>query len=197
MPPWSRLLGLLLLAATLPACATITTGTTQAFSVSTEPAGAICTLNRDGSTVGVVNPTPGTVQLGRSTRELTVSCDRPGHARGITTVSAQFQPMTMGNILFGGLIGVAVDASSGAMSRYPDNVALSLVSTAPAGPPPEVLALLRATETRRSYNDRRDALRASCTRGADCARRTRTLESERDADLAILDAEARAARPTS
>src|SRR3546814_11002644 len=35
--------------------------------------------------------------------------------------------MTFGNILFGGIIGVAVDASSGAMNQYPSSVTIALV----------------------------------------------------------------------
>jgi hypothetical protein len=35
--------------------------------------------------------------------------------------------MTFGNILFGGLIGVVVDAASGAMNQYPDAVTITLI----------------------------------------------------------------------
>ena len=35
--------------------------------------------------------------------------------------------MTFGNILFGGIIGVAVDASSGAMNEYPSSVTVRLI----------------------------------------------------------------------
>ena len=35
--------------------------------------------------------------------------------------------MTFGNILFGGIIGIAVDAASGAMHQYPDSVTITLI----------------------------------------------------------------------
>jgi hypothetical protein len=35
--------------------------------------------------------------------------------------------MTFGNILFGGIIGIAVDAVSGAMGRYPDAVTITMI----------------------------------------------------------------------
>lgn len=34
--------------------------------------------------------------------------------------------MTFGNILFGGIIGVAVDASSGAMHEYPAAISIAM-----------------------------------------------------------------------
>ena len=42
-------------------------------------------------------------------------------------MASEFQTMTFGNILFGGLIGVAVDAASGAMHEYPAQVTITLI----------------------------------------------------------------------
>ncbi|MBS7793067.1 hypothetical protein KTR66_24000 [Roseococcus sp. SDR] len=80
-----RLVPVLLLAALLPACATITTGTSQSIAVMTEPPGASCTLSRDGGVIAVVNPTPGTVTVSKSTRDIAVSCPRPGHLPGVAS----------------------------------------------------------------------------------------------------------------
>ena len=116
----------LLLAST--ACASITTGTTQAFSVVTEPAGAMCVVSRNGETLGIVNPTPGSLTVSKSSSALTVRCERPGHQVGLTTVPSSMQPMTAGNILLGGVIGLGIDAASGAMNQYPSNVSLALAA---------------------------------------------------------------------
>ena len=37
--------------------------------------------------------------------------------------------MTFGNIIFGGIIGVGVDAATGKNTNYPDNVHINLVET--------------------------------------------------------------------
>ena len=128
-----RLSAALLLAATLPACATLTTGTTQAITVVTDPPGASCQLRRDNAIIATVSNTPGTAQVTKSSRDITVNCTRPGHTDGGTTLGAQFQAMTLGNVLVGGLVGVIVDASSGATSTYPSTITLSLVPIAGGG----------------------------------------------------------------
>ena len=38
--------------------------------------------------------------------------------------------MTFGNILFGGIVGVVVDAASGAMHQYPETVTITLIPEA-------------------------------------------------------------------
>ncbi len=40
-------------------CATLTKGSDQTITVTTDPSGATCTISREGKTVAVVNPTPG------------------------------------------------------------------------------------------------------------------------------------------
>ncbi len=123
------------------ACASITTGTTQTMSVVTEPPGAICMVGRAGETVGIINPTPGSVTVGRSSAALTIRCERPGYQVGFVTVPPSFQVMTIGNLLLGGVVGIVVDAASGAINQYPPNVALAMavLPPPPAPPPPMVM----------------------------------------------------------
>lgn len=40
-------------------CATITKGSQQTVTISTDPTGAACNMTRDGKPLAVVNPTPG------------------------------------------------------------------------------------------------------------------------------------------
>jgi hypothetical protein len=84
-------------------------------------------LNRDGRTVGVVNPTPGTVSIDKSKYDISVICKKEGFQDGATVCPSSFQGMTFGNILFGGLIGLAVDAGSGAMNKYPSMLTIALI----------------------------------------------------------------------
>jgi hypothetical protein len=206
MPPFlRRLLASLLLVATLPACATLTTGTTSTISVITDPPGASCTLTRRGDVVGVVNPTPGSVTVSKSMSAIDVTCARAGHGPGTGAIASQFQAMTVGNILIGGLIGIAVDAASGAAGTYPGSVTVVLphgngasgMPAALAAPPisPEDYAI-RAAELRRSYDDRIAAARANCAATAmrDCESTMAILERDRDAGLRQLYQLGQAAR---
>lgn len=129
-----RLLAVASLALT-SACASITTGTTQSVSVSTEPPGAMCQVTRNAEMLGIVNPTPGTITVSKSSSAMNVRCERAGYQPALQTVPSSMQAMTAGNLLFGGVIGLGIDAASGAMNQYPPNVTLGLVAL-PAPPPP-------------------------------------------------------------
>jgi len=108
------------------ACASITQGTTQSIAVVTDPPGATCTLHRNGEQIGMVNPTPGSVTVGKSSRAIDVRCNREGFNPNLTNVPSSMNAVTAGNIIAGGLIGLAIDAGSGAMHQYPPNVSMSL-----------------------------------------------------------------------
>ena len=56
----SCVLGLIVMAFA-SGCATIVEGTDQTVTIMTDPTGATCRLERDGSTIGIVNATPGSV----------------------------------------------------------------------------------------------------------------------------------------
>src|SRR4051794_15818214 len=106
-----RVYALMLLGLLLPGCATITSGTTATIAVMSEPPGATCRISRSGAVIAVANPTPGTATISKSTRDLAVDCSRSGNQPGAAVVQPEFQPMTLGNVLIGGLIGIAVDAA--------------------------------------------------------------------------------------
>lgn len=110
----------------LGACASVTTGTSQDIAVSTEPPGATCELRREGALVGRADPTPATVRVGKSSRPIEVACEKFGHFSVTEMLMSDFQAMTLGNVLIGGVIGVGIDAASGAMNRYPSEIALDL-----------------------------------------------------------------------
>jgi hypothetical protein len=198
-PPVLLRMLILCLVALLPACATVTSGTTQAVSLISEPPGAICEILRDGATVGVVNPTPGTVQISKSSRDIQVNCNRLGSLAAVQTVRAEFQGMTAGNILLGGVIGLAVDAASGAMSQYPATVSVVL--------PPDSFASVeerdayftqRIADTRRLYEERVTTVRGTCPANnlLHCDTQVGTLETERDTEIARLEGQKATVRTT-
>jgi hypothetical protein len=57
---------------------------------------------------------------------LKVACEREGFIPGSKLLYHEFQAATIGNVIAGGLIGVVVDAASGAISKYPDRVSIWL-----------------------------------------------------------------------
>lgn len=116
----------LLAVALLSGCATLTTSSSQTVTMTTEPAGAACTFKREGLVIGVVNPTPGSLSVSKSHTAIDVSCTKEGFVDATGSVGSKFQAMTFGNILFGGIIGIVVDAASGATAEYEPTITIRL-----------------------------------------------------------------------
>lgn len=120
-----NLIFLLVALFTLSSCASITTGTNQAIAVQTTPeSGANCELSNDKGK-WFVSSTPETVSVKRAYSDLTVTCHR-GSYSGVTSLHSSTKGMAFGNIIFGGIIGGAVDAGSGAAYDYPSTVKVQL-----------------------------------------------------------------------
>ena len=108
-------------------CATIVKGSSQGVTVKTDPPGASCELSKQGKSVGVVNPTPGTVQLGKGASALDVICKKPGYLDASAMLSSSFQGWTLGNAILGGIVGIVIDAGSGAMHEYQPEISMKLL----------------------------------------------------------------------
>lgn len=121
-----RLVVVVALGLVASACATVVGGTTQDVLIESQPPGAECKIDRAGANIGVVNPTPGRVNVARSKDNVVVSCTREGYARSDELLASSFTGATLGNLLLGGLVGVAVDAASGANNKYPERVMVVL-----------------------------------------------------------------------
>ncbi len=117
----------ILIAFSASGCATIVKGSSDTVTVDTRPPGAVCELKRDGQTIAIINPTPGSISVSKSKYDINVRCEKEEFEDAVGVVGSEFQAMTFGNILFGGLIGVAVDAGSGALNEYPPIVTITLV----------------------------------------------------------------------
>jgi hypothetical protein len=103
-------------------CATVTRGTTQSVSVDA-PQGAICTLT--SSSIGKRTLTaPATVVLEKGSDNVAVRCTKRCYQDGIGVIESSVEPMTAGNILIGGVIGLGVDAASGAINKYENHVTI-------------------------------------------------------------------------
>src|SRR5262249_26144473 len=85
--------------------------------------------------------TPGTVSLTKGSNSLPIQCTKECYLPGASIIPSGTEAMTAGNVIFGGVIGLGVDAASGAMNKYPDIVTVAMTPD-PAcrtGPPPSRL----------------------------------------------------------
>lgn len=103
----------------LSGCATVTRGSSVDWVVDTEPAGAMVTTSLGDECV-----TPCTLKLKRKTAfDVTIrkAGYRPVEARVIAYVSGKGTTALAGNILAGGVLGMAIDFSSGAANDLKPN----------------------------------------------------------------------------
>lgn len=118
---------ILLLLAFLPmsACASITAGTTQSVAVDTNPSKkAECKLSNEKGAWQIT--TPGVTTVAKANGPLVASCTAAGGWKGSATVQSTTAGAAFGNILAGGIIGAAVDMSSGAAYIYPGQIIVPL-----------------------------------------------------------------------
>ena len=101
-------------------CATIVKGTDQTVAVETPGIEkAECSLVDNKGTNYYVKSTPESVVVNRGDGPLTITCEADGYKTTTTEFDEKFEGWTLGNIIFGGVIGVVVDAASGAAQHYP------------------------------------------------------------------------------
>ncbi len=112
-----------LLSLELSGCASITGGTQQSISLETKKDAAVVT----GAECELVNgkgkwfiATPGSTQVQRSNDPLLITCKKQGYEAGRASVESIVRAGMAGNIIFGGLIGAAIDHASGAAYDYPN-----------------------------------------------------------------------------
>jgi ABC-type Fe3+-hydroxamate transport system substrate-binding protein len=101
----------------LSGCATIIDGTTQAVSVNTTPEeGASCTLVNSQGTWYLTSP--GSTTVHKTKTDLDVTCTKPGYKPGHVVSVSHFTGKTAANLIAGGVVGMGVDAASGANYKY-------------------------------------------------------------------------------
>ncbi len=103
-------------------CASIVKGTTQSVALNTPGVpGAQCTLVSEGIGTKTV-ATPATLVLDKSQHNIAVTCKKECYQDGVGIISSSTEGMAAGNIIAGGVIGLGIDAATGAMNKYnPDN----------------------------------------------------------------------------
>ena len=111
----------------LGGCATLVSGDETDTQITTDPIGAECELV--GDNYNIVVTTPANVQLDSDAAPVTITCNADGHVEEIAEIDTSMDGSIFGNILMGGLIGIAIDAASGSGQKYPETVDLVLVPT--------------------------------------------------------------------
>jgi hypothetical protein len=80
--------------------------------------------------------TPAYITLPKSKHNVAVSCTAQCYSPGVSTLASHTEVMTAGNVAFGGLIGLGIDAASGAMNTYDPNVEVIMSPLPGCGRPP-------------------------------------------------------------
>ncbi|AZB07817.1 PEGA domain-containing protein [Chryseobacterium sp. G0162] len=104
---------LLGIALSTTSCATIFTGTNDKISFNSTPEGA--TVFHKGIEKCV---TPCTTKIPRSLSKQMVTFEKEGFNNQEVKLDKNFNAVTLLNILFGGAIGVGIDAATGSLTKY-------------------------------------------------------------------------------
>ena len=134
-----RIVGIVALCAMAGGCASVTRGTTENLSIVSTPSGAEATIS--GLDVPTACVTPCAVVVKRKA-DISVAFRKEGYRPQIIQLTKEI-PATgaagfAGNVLIGGLVGMGVDAVTGAATDHkPNPVTAILEPAAPArsGPP--------------------------------------------------------------
>lgn len=110
-------------------CATVMNGRHAEVAIKSQPAGArVSVQNEKGETVAT-SKTPGRVTLKRSNGlfrkapRYTAFIEKPGYETTQVSINPKWNPWILGNVVLGGVIGLAADSATGAIWRYsPDEI---------------------------------------------------------------------------
>ena len=107
----------------ITACASIMHGTSQDVGISSTPTGATVTIDNQST-----GQTPYIAHLARKDNHV-VKLELPGYAPAELTLTRKTSGWVWGNIVFGGIIGLAVDAMTGGLYNLtPEQLSATLAS---------------------------------------------------------------------
>lgn len=116
----------------LTGCASIVSKSQWPVSVTSNPAGAKCTISKTSGVAVHTGNTPMVVTLDSSdgffsSADYTLSCEKEGYATSEAKIEGHLNGWYWGNIVFGGVIGLfIVDPATGAMWRLDDTAVVNL-----------------------------------------------------------------------
>lgn len=121
-----QIIAVLAAATAVAGCASVTKGTSQNITINSSPSGASCTVEREGKMIATIPATPQIIKVSKSKNDLTLTCNLAGYKTAQYVIPSDVEAMTAGNVIFGGLVGLAIDAGTGAMNKYDANVTVVL-----------------------------------------------------------------------
>lgn len=108
----------------LPSCASIVSDNDSTTYIATEPEGARCELH--GQDFTRVVTAPDSINLPAEAAPITVACKADGFRTTTQELDTSMDGWVVGNLIFGGIIGVAIDAARGAGMKYPSQITVLL-----------------------------------------------------------------------
>lgn len=131
-------------------CASIMKGTKQSVTISSSPAQAkVVVKTASGSMTFFEGATPATVQLPKK-NEYIVTVSLPGYKDATANITNEgIEGWFWGNILCGGIIGIIVDATNGAMKKLgPDQISVELMTAAVPGQEDALYVIFQGFDSR-------------------------------------------------
>lgn len=183
-----RLIVSCILLLSLPACASIVSDNDSTTYIGTEPEGARCELH--GQDFKRVITAPNSITLPAEAAPITVACGADGYRITTAELDTSMDGWIIGNLLFGGIIGVAIDAARGAGQKYPSQVTIILdpdsFDTSAAR---DDWYATRRRELEAKWESAMAQARQRCERDKTelCGNRLADLEEKRDQELEDLD----------
>jgi hypothetical protein len=115
-------------------CASVTRGTTENISISSTPPGATAELSGLDNPTACVTPC---VVVAKRSADITVTINKEGYEQQVIPLTKEIPGSGAagfaGNVLVGGLVGMGVDAYTGAAQDHkPNPVTVTLQPLAPA-----------------------------------------------------------------
>ena len=134
-----RIVGIVALCAIAGGCASVTRGTTENISIASTPSGAEATIS--GLDIPTACVTPCSVVVKRNA-DISVAFQKEGYEPQIVQLTKEIPAAGAagfaGNVLIGGLVGMGVDAVTGAATDHKPNpvtVVLEPIARPRPGPP--------------------------------------------------------------
>jgi hypothetical protein len=132
-----RVLGVLAACAMLGGCASVSRGTTETISVASTPSGAEAVISGLDAPMTCITPC---AVVAKRNADISMTIQKPGFEPQVVQLTKDI-PATgaagfAGNLLLGGLVGMGVDAATGAATDHkPNPVIVTLQPLAPPPPP--------------------------------------------------------------
>lgn len=134
------------LIALLSGCASIIHGTRQEVTINSTPPQGDVVVKKEGGVEVFQGATPATCTLERK-YSYDVTINLAGYQEAKVHISKEFDPIYLGNIICGGVIGLVIDAVNGAMYKLvPETISVSLVQASIDNGESEVYVVCRIVD---------------------------------------------------